>query len=107
MPRALRWSRGGVAVVRASSYRGTSLEVLTTETAFGRFGGAISLNTRPALPLYDPKSRRGGRDKKILGKNRLILLGILTMICSGGVPREQKMLKGHLPRVTYHRVYSV
>ena len=23
-----------------------------------------------------------------------------------GVPREQKMLKGHLPRVIYHRVYS-
>ena len=24
----------------------------------------------------------------------------------GGVPREQKMLKGHLPRVIYHQVYS-
>ena len=23
----------------------------------------------------------------------------------GGVPREQKMLKGHLPRVVYHQVY--
>ena len=23
----------------------------------------------------------------------------------GGVPREQKMLKGHLPRVIYHKVY--
>ena len=23
----------------------------------------------------------------------------------GGVPREQKMLKGHLPRVMYHRAY--
>jgi len=23
----------------------------------------------------------------------------------GGVPREQKMLKGHLPRVTYHQVH--
>jgi len=23
----------------------------------------------------------------------------------GGVPREQKMLKGHLPRAIYHRVY--
>ena len=23
----------------------------------------------------------------------------------GGVPREQKMRKGHLPRVTYHQVY--
>jgi len=24
----------------------------------------------------------------------------------GGVPREQKMLKGHLPRVIYHQVYQ-
>ena len=24
----------------------------------------------------------------------------------GGVPREQKMLKGDLPRVIYHRAYS-
>ena len=24
----------------------------------------------------------------------------------GGVPREQEMLKGHLPRVKYHRVYE-
>jgi len=24
----------------------------------------------------------------------------------GGVPREQKMLKGHLPRVIYHQVYK-
>jgi len=24
----------------------------------------------------------------------------------GGVPREQKMLKGHLSRVIYHQVYS-
>ena len=24
----------------------------------------------------------------------------------GGVPRERKMLEGHLPRVIYHRVYS-
>ena len=23
----------------------------------------------------------------------------------GGVPREQKLLKGHLPRVIYHQVY--
>ena len=23
----------------------------------------------------------------------------------GGVPREQKMLKGHVPRVIYHHVY--
>ena len=25
---------------------------------------------------------------------------------SGRLPREQKMLKGHLPRVMYHQVYG-
>ena len=29
------------------------------------------------------------------------------MIALGVVPREQKTLKGHLPRVLYHRVYLV
>jgi hypothetical protein len=29
-----------------------------------------------------------------------------TRTSLGGVPREQKMLKGHLPRVICHRVYS-
>ena len=29
--------------------------------------------------------------------------GFVQMI--GGVPREHKMLKGHLPRVMYHQVY--
>ena len=32
---------------------------------------------------------------------------VLPNNARGGVPREQKMLKGHLPRVIYHRVYSV
>ena len=41
-------------------------------------------------------------------------IGSFTSICIGnghvcpgvgGVPREQKMLKGHLPRVIYHQVY--
>ena len=29
----------------------------------------------------------------------------MTMMALGGVPREQKMLKGHLPGVIYPRVY--
>ena len=37
---------------------------------------------------------------------RLPLLVTFTHGTSlGGVPREQKMLKGHLPRVIYHQVY--
>jgi len=30
---------------------------------------------------------------------------VKSVIDSGGVPREQNMLKGHLPRVIYHQVY--
>jgi len=29
-----------------------------------------------------------------------------STVSLGGVPREQKMLKGHLPNVIYHHVYS-
>jgi len=35
------------------------------------------------------------------GQSNVILPGFF----SGGVPREQKRLKGHLPRVIYHQVY--
>ena len=31
--------------------------------------------------------------------------GLVGSTALGGVPREQKMLKGHLPRVTYHKMY--
>ena len=31
--------------------------------------------------------------------------GVEVYSSLGGVPREQKMLKGHLPRVIYHQVY--
>jgi len=31
--------------------------------------------------------------------------GLVGTADLGGVPREQKMRKGHLPRVTYHQVY--
>ena len=29
----------------------------------------------------------------------------IPMLIASGVPREQKMLKGHLPGVKYHQVY--
>ena len=35
-----------------------------------------------------------------------LLLEVRKARIMGGVPREQTMLKGHLPRVIYHRVYS-
>jgi hypothetical protein len=30
----------------------------------------------------------------------------MNALTDGGVPREQKMLKGHLPIVIYHEVYQ-
>ena len=42
---------------------------------------------------------RGGRTSSVTEVPRLIDSG------SGRVPREQKMLKGHLPRVIHHQVY--
>ena len=33
------------------------------------------------------------------------MLSLQGLETSGRVPREQKMLKGHLPRVIYHQVY--
>jgi len=44
-------------------------------------------------------------------EHRVCLRGFHLVISSGlvgslgGVPREQKMLKGHLTRVIYHQVY--
>ena len=35
----------------------------------------------------------------------LIDSGLVGSTDLGGVPREQKMLKGHLPKVIYHRMY--
>jgi len=34
------------------------------------------------------------------------MLSFEELRCLGGVPREQKMLKGLLPRVMYHKMYS-
>ena len=50
----------------------------------------------------DPKT--GFKDQKV----RLIPSSTSVdrlRVALGGVPREQKMLKGHLPRVMYHQVY--
>ena len=45
------------------------------------------------VPLYGIAYRRASR---VFG----------CVIDSGLVPREQKMLKGHLPRVIYHQMYE-
>ena len=35
-----------------------------------------------------------------------VLVAIVVIDPGLGVPREQKMIKGHLPRVIYHQVYE-
>jgi len=42
---------------------------------------------------------------KILNRDDRLRVGWLNGFSLEGVPREQKMLKGHLPRVIYHQVY--
>ena len=39
----------------------------------------------------------------VVGCPHVDMLGVHYL--SGRVPREQKMLKGHLPRVLYHQLY--
>ena len=50
------------------------------------------------------KLRWFGQNLRVTGRRRLLVCG--TLYCLGGVPREQKMLQGHLPRVMYHQVYQ-
>ena len=52
------------------------------------------MTSNPATQTGNAALERGGYTLKGLLDSGL-----------GGVPREQKMLKGHLPRVIYHRIY--
>ena len=47
----------------------------------------------------------GVRDSRLLWRKRPFVEVMLMVMEGGGVPHEQKMLKGHLPRVIYHREY--
>jgi len=86
------------------------------------------------VPLYAPKERRAGGTRNLevhLAGVLLKLVDFRVNFCPlllpplvrlhlrrapissqvksrflGGVPREQKMLEGHLPRVIYHQVYQ-
>jgi len=58
----------------------------------------LSLNTR--LESNEAEKRKICSTPRRHGSGSLRLRTSL-----GGVPREQKMLKGHLPRVIYHQVY--
>ena len=49
-------------------------------------------------PPHDPGPRR----VSLMIDSGLVGSTDISFIASTGVPREQKMLKGHLPRVIYH-----
>ena len=48
--------------------------------------------------VADPPQTRSGFDEGVISEG-----GARRAL--GGVPREQKMLEGHLPRVIYHQLY--
>jgi len=67
--------------------------------------GAFALGERAGL---DDQLRRANRDHVAQIQAvpaRLIDSGLVGSTDLGGVPREQKMLTGHLPRVIHHQVY--
>ena len=61
----------------------------------------MSLKYEPSLnhPQVDNHRPYGRQFRRDIG----VFLQMTDSL--GGVPREQKMLKGHLPRVIYHQVY--
>ena len=63
------------------------------EAALGPFGAELE----PFVGDLELFARVAGRLLSTCEGDRVRALG--------RVPREQKMLKGHLPRVVYHRVY--
>ena len=48
---------------------------------------------------------RGPKGVPEVGGQRGFMVSSHDRLRVGGVPREQEMLKGHLPRVVYHQVY--
>ena len=54
--------------------------------------------------LYHSTLGSKGIKKKKRSSNDDLLRPVIETSLEG-VPREQKMLKGHLPRVIYHQVY--
>ena len=66
------------------------------------FGFKLCFLVREGAPEKSPDKSHGGSYPKPRNSNRVFPSlddGL------GGVPLEQKMLKGHLPRVMFHRVY--
>jgi hypothetical protein len=52
-----------------------------------------------------PAEERGFRGTHHLMGRTFRVSALIDRMMGGGVPREQQMLKGHLLRVIYHRVY--
>ena len=59
----------------------------------------VSLNSR-----IESNNKKEEKDQAALRIWGSCFMGVIRLRV-GGVPREQKMLKGHLPRVIYHQVY--
>ena len=96
--RNVLWYRGGL-VFKAHRllYRSTlGLRVIKKKKQVRHSKAETLLQKIRALPRPRSSAAVSQRDRLRVGwLNRFL----------GGVPREQKMLKGHLPRVIYHQVY--
>jgi len=56
-------------------------------------------------PRVIERETRHARVRLVLTRRGRVLFQLIDSGLVGRVPREQKMLKGHLPRVIYHQVY--
>ena len=80
----------GTPVVKDLSTRPT--DILSTAAGIGSTDRQHG--TSPRKPRCGYLDSYGTHGDKVMRNPKL-----------GGVPREQKLLKGHLPRVIYHQVY--
>ena len=72
--------------------------------------GAATEHPIVARSICAGNSQTPSHQPQLQGKVRVCIVGAGVALSScgtslGGVPREQKMLKGHLPRVIYQRAY--
>ena len=75
------------------------------EQTWGKMGRE---SMAPRVAEIEGRVRRHVLDWYERVQNFVLGTSYMYMIDSGlvgGVPREQKMLQGHLPRVIYHQVY--
>ena len=100
-----RRAHPGLAGLRPHMNRGGRFVVFRVSGSRCR---ANSAQLRQPRPDSAPDCRGYLQPRQLETFDRLAIKRLTDRVgwLAGGVPREQKMLKGHLPRVIYHQVYS-